>query len=62
MGQTTDEKGVKKMGIHQAGSIREDTSRSQWVKSSRAEYLIRQVLQIDGSWEMKMEEEYCTIS
>lgn len=34
------------MGIHQVAPIREDASRSQWIKSSRVEYLIREVLQM----------------
>lgn len=39
MGQTTDQQDEKIIGIHQAGSVGDDASRSQCVKSSEVEYL-----------------------
>lgn len=51
MGHTTDEQDMKAIGINQAGPIRGYASRSQWIPSSRIEYLFREVLQIVGSYE-----------
>lgn len=49
MGYTTDLQDMKSIGINQAEPIKGDASTSQQIKSSRVEYLIREVLQIVGS-------------
>lgn len=50
---------MKTIGIDQAGPIREDASKSQWIKSSRVEYSIIKVPQIIGSWEER--EIFCNV-
>ena len=60
MGQTTDQQDEKIIGIHQAGSVGEDASRSQWVKSSKVEYFIREVLHKHGSCAERRDGGYCS--
>ena len=60
MGQTTDQQDEKIIGIHQAGSVGDDASRSQCVKSSKAEYFIREVLHKHGLCAERRDGGYCS--